>query len=114
CYSGRALLGGMSGTGQVADQALIDGTSLLAASAETRKALSPPGEEFTAFTGELITALTEGITGGPALLDMQTLYRHLHTELAAKSRPLPQQRNRNTGGQIALARNRAYLSVRTD
>ncbi|ARF53870.1 caspase, EACC1-associated type [Streptomyces gilvosporeus] len=114
CYSGRALLGGMSGTGQVADQALIDGTSLLAASAETRKALSPPGEEFTAFTGELITALTEGIAGGPALLDMQTLYRHLHTELAAKSRPLPQQRNRNTGGQIALARNRAYLSVRTD
>lgn len=108
CYSGRALLGGMSGTTQVADHALIDGTSLMAASARTRKALSPPGEEFTAFSGELITALTQGIADGPPLLDMQTLYRHLYTALAAKARPLPQQRNRNTGGLIALARNRAH------
>ncbi|WP_327690335.1 caspase, EACC1-associated type [Streptomyces tubercidicus] len=110
CYSGRALVGGMSGSpqAQVADHALIDGTSLMAASAKTRKALSPPGEEYTAFTGELITVLTEGITDGPSLLDMQTLYRHLYTALAAKARPLPQQRNRNTGGLIALARNRAH------
>ncbi|QIY58857.1 oligopeptide-binding lipoprotein [Streptomyces sp. RPA4-5] len=108
CYSGRALAGGMSGTTQVADHALIDGTSLMAASAPTRKALSPPGEEFTAFSGELITALTEGIADGPPLLDMQTLYRHLYAALAAKARPLPQQRNRNTGGLIALARNRAH------
>ncbi|MGA5563817.1 caspase, EACC1-associated type [Streptomyces platensis] len=108
CYSGRALVGGMSGTTQVADHALIDGTSLMAASARTRKALSPPGEEFTAFSGELITALTQGIADGPPLLDMQTLYRHLYTALAAKARPLPQQRNRNTGGLIALARNRAH------
>ncbi|MFE2634417.1 ABC transporter substrate-binding protein [Streptomyces scopuliridis] len=111
CYSGRALLGGMSGTGQVADHALIEGTCLLAASAGTRRAVSPPGEEFTAFTGELITALDEGIADGPPLLDMDTLYRHLYTTLAAKARPLPQQRNRNTGGQIALARNRGHASV---
>ncbi|WP_435888594.1 hypothetical protein [Streptomyces niveus] len=38
---------------------------------------------------------------------MDTLYRHLHGNLASKSRPLPQQRNRNTGGLIAVARNRA-------
>ncbi|MGY5129109.1 caspase, EACC1-associated type [Streptomyces nigrescens] len=112
CYSGRALLGGMSGTSLVADHALIDGTSLMAASAKTRKALSPPGEEFTAFTGELITALTEGVVDGPPLLDMQTLYRHLYTALAAKARPLPQQRNRNTGGLIALARNRTHPTHR--
>ncbi|MGW1375197.1 caspase, EACC1-associated type [Streptomyces sp. NPDC002446] len=109
CYSGRALLGGMSGTDQVADRALIEGTCLMAASAETRTALSPPGEEFTAFTGELITLLSEGIEDGPPLLDMHTLFRHLHGTLAAKGRPLPQQRNRNTGGLIALVRNRAHL-----
>ncbi|GAU67913.1 oligopeptide-binding protein [Streptomyces sp. NBRC 110611] len=109
CYSGRALLGGMSGTDQVADRARIEGTSVLAASAETRTALSPPGEEFTAFTGELITLLAEGIADGPPLLDMHTLFRHLHSVLAAKSRPLPQQRNRNAGGMIALARNRMRL-----
>ncbi|MFJ1744865.1 ABC transporter substrate-binding protein [Streptomyces sp. NPDC088116] len=114
CYSGRALLGGMSGTDQVADQALIEGTCLLAASAETRRALSPPGEEFTAFTGELITVLTDGIADGPPLLDMDTLYRHLYATLAAKARPLPQQRNRNTGGLIALARNRTHFSDSQD
>ncbi|MET9430133.1 ABC transporter substrate-binding protein [Streptomyces sp. NPDC003036] len=107
CYSGRALVGGMSATDQVADHADIDGTSLLAASAETRRALSPPGERYTAFTSELITALTEGIPDGPELLDMDTLYRHVYGRLAAKARPLPQQRNRNAGGRIALARNRA-------
>ncbi|MFG2888633.1 ABC transporter substrate-binding protein [Streptomyces sp. NPDC048248] len=114
CYSGRALLGGMSGADQVADRALIEGTCLMAAAAETRKALSPPGEEFTAFTGELITVLSEGIVDGPPLLDMHTLFRHLHTTLAAKSRPIPQQRNRNTGGLIALARNRLYAPVVPD
>ncbi|WP_180268758.1 caspase family protein, partial [Streptomyces sp. Ru87] len=111
CYSGRALVGGMSAAteiaSQVADHALIEGTCLLAASSATRKALSPPGEPYTAFTGELITLLTEGVTDGPPLLDMVTVYRQLYMTLAAKGRPLPQQRNRNTGGLVALARNRA-------
>ncbi|MGW2329163.1 caspase, EACC1-associated type [Streptomyces sp. NPDC001700] len=107
CYSGRALIGRMSASDEIADRAAVEGTCLLTASAETRAALSPPGETYTAFTGELITALGGGIPGAPDLIDMNTLYRHLHRTLAAKSRPLPQQRNRNTGGLIALARNRA-------
>ncbi|MGW1784547.1 caspase, EACC1-associated type [Streptomyces sp. NPDC002143] len=111
CYSGRALTGSMSGTDQVGDHALIEGTYLLTASAETRAAVAPQGDTFTAFTGELVTTLAEGIAGGPAVLDMDTLYRHLHSQLAAKSRPLPQQRNRNTGAQIALARNRSFAAA---
>ncbi len=107
CYSGRALIGAMNADAQIADQAVVEGTCLLTASAETRPALSPPGETYTAFTGELIAALNDGIPGAPDLLDMDTLYRHLHGNLASKSRPLPQQRNRNTGGLIAIARNRA-------
>lgn len=107
CYSGRALIGSMGADVQIADQAVVEGTCLLTASAETRPALSPPGETYTAFTGELIAALNDGIPGAPDLLDMDTLFRHLHGNLASKSRPLPQQRNRNTGGLIAVARNRA-------
>jgi peptide/nickel transport system substrate-binding protein len=107
CYSGRALVGGMSATDQVADQAVVDGTYLLTASAETRKALAPPGEPYTAFTGELIDTLAEGVPGGPVLLDMETVYRRLHLRLTARSRPVPQQRNRNAGGAIALVRNTA-------
>ncbi|AEW93697.1 MULTISPECIES: caspase, EACC1-associated type [Streptomycetaceae] len=115
CYSGRALVGGMStateAASQVADHALIEGTCLLVASSATRKALSPPGERYTAFTGELITLLAEGVRGGPPLLDMDTVYRQLYIALAARGRPLPQQRNLNTGGLIALARNRAHVSA---
>ncbi|MFJ2435520.1 caspase family protein [Streptomyces anulatus] len=107
CYSGRALLGKMSASTHIADQAVVEGTCLLTASSETRPALSPPGERYTAFTGELITALTEGVPDRPDPLDMDTLYRHVHRRLAGKSRPLPQQRNRNLGGLIAIARNRA-------
>ncbi|AZS73113.1 protein kinase [Streptomyces lydicus] len=107
CYSGRALLGKMSASEHIADQAIVEGTCLLTASAETRPSLSPPGETYTAFTGELITTLTEGVPDRPDPLDMDTLYRHLRGRLASRSRPVPQQRNRNTGGRIAIARNRA-------
>ncbi|MFJ6934782.1 caspase domain-containing protein [Streptomyces sp. NPDC101132] len=107
CYSGRALVGSMGASTHIADQAVVEGSCLLTASAETRPALSPPGETYTAFTGELIRTLTDGIPDRPDPLDMDTLYRHLHQQLASRSRPLPQQRNRNTGGRIAIARNRA-------
>nr|WP_309302177.1 ABC transporter substrate-binding protein [Streptomyces sp. NBRC 110611] len=111
CFSGRALVGRMSAGDYLADHAMVEGTCLLTASAETRMALSPPGEKYTAFTGALVTALDEGIPDGPDPIDMNTLYRHLHRTLAAGSRPLPQQRNRNTGGLIALARNRATATA---
>ncbi|MEK8143387.1 caspase family protein [Streptomyces sp. M10(2022)] len=87
CYSGRALLGKMSASTHIADQAVVEGICLITASAETRPALSPPGERYTAFTGELITTLTEGVPGHPDPLDMDTLYRQVHRTLAGKSRP---------------------------
>ncbi|MEU7018960.1 PQQ-binding-like beta-propeller repeat protein [Streptomyces sp. NPDC046385] len=108
CYSGRALIGEMGAGDHVTAQALIDGTCLLTSTAETRKALSFPGERYTAFTGELIGILVGGIPEGPELLDMDTIYREAHARLAAKGRPQPQQRNRNAGGLIVLARNRAH------
>ena len=106
CYSGRAMAGGMSGSMEMADQARIDGTYLMTASAETVRAQAPVGEEFTAFTGELVTALSRGIPDGPDLLNVETLYWHVRKELVAKVRPTPQQRAGNNGGMIVLARNR--------
>ncbi|MFR9794322.1 caspase, EACC1-associated type [Streptomyces sp. MS06] len=111
CYSGRALVGSMSAGEHLAEHAVVEGTCLLTAAAETRTALAPPDETYTAFTGELLTALNEGIPDGPDPIDMDTLFRHLHRSLAARSRPLPQQRNRNAGGRIALARNRAAAAA---
>lgn len=105
CYSGRALEGGMSAA--MADLTVTDGTHVLTASGPTQRAWSPPDETHTAFTGELLTVLDDGIPGGPGLLTMETIYLHVRGELRAKSRPLPQQQNRDGGSGIAIARNRA-------
>ncbi|CAL9331162.1 caspase, EACC1-associated type [Streptomyces sp. enrichment culture] len=106
CYSGRAMPG-MSAPSEIAQDAEIEGTYLLAAAAETKKALAPPGENYTAFTAELVHVMENGIPDAGELLDMDTIYRHVHTALAGKSRPLPQQRNRNTAARITFIRNRA-------
>ncbi|MFB7864782.1 caspase domain-containing protein [Streptomyces sp. NPDC056069] len=108
CYSGLAL-GRMSASQGLADQAAVEGTFLLAASAETRTALAPVGDAHTAFTGALLETLRHGIPGGPPLLDLETIYRHLRLTLEARAHPIPQARNRNTGAQVALGRNHADL-----
>ncbi|MFI5560673.1 caspase family protein [Amycolatopsis japonica] len=113
CYSGRALQGGMGGSvDDLADQARVDGTYLMTATAETRKALAPPGERYTAFTGALVDKLTRGLPDGPALLDMETLFHHMKADLQARHFPVPQQRSRNDGRAIALVRNRWGMGSR--
>ncbi|MFJ7177567.1 glycine betaine ABC transporter substrate-binding protein [Streptomyces massasporeus] len=107
CFSGRAL-GTMGGAGLIADQAEIEGSYLLAASSETSFALAPEGETYTAFTGELLRLLHEGVPDGPELLDLDTVYTTLRASLRAKGRPLPQKRDRNTAGLLALSRNAAW------
>ncbi|MEV7552903.1 caspase family protein [Amycolatopsis sp. NPDC089917] len=107
CYSGRALQGGMGGSvDDLADQARVDGTYVMTATAETRKALAPPGERYTAFTGALVDKLTRGLPEGPELLDMETLFYHVKADLQARHFPVPQQRSRNDGSAIVLVRNR--------
>lgn len=108
CYSGLAL--GRMGAGlPLADQAAVEGSFLLAAAADTRTALAPVGETYTAFTGALLDTLRHGIPGAPALLDLGVLYRHLRLVLEARGHPVPQARDRNSGAQVALARNHAVL-----
>jgi hypothetical protein len=108
CYSGRALgkWMGESDT-DLADRLGIEGTCVLTATARTRRALALPDERFTAFTGELISLLTDGIPDGPDLLDMDTIYRHLSMRLRSRSLPLPQRGQLDNGGNIAIGRNQA-------
>ncbi|MFD0140450.1 caspase domain-containing protein [Streptomyces sp. NPDC127159] len=108
CYSGLALGRMSAGTG-LADQAAVEGSFLLAAAAETRTARAPVGDTYTAFTGALLEALRQGIPGGPALLDLGFLYQHLRRTMKARGHPEPQARDRNSGAQLALARNHADL-----
>ncbi|NBE80221.1 caspase family protein [Micromonospora rubida] len=111
CYSALALAGDMGSAPASIDVAAlteVNGAYVLTACAESETAKAPPGAQYTAFTGELITALEDGIADGPELLDLHTLYRHLATVLAGKRWPVPQQRSRNSIGDLALARNRAW------
>ncbi|MEU0374883.1 caspase family protein [Streptomyces sp. NPDC006283] len=108
CYSGLAL-GRMSASSGLADQAAVEGSFLLAASAETRTALAPVGETYTAFTGALLDTLRLGIPDGPPLLELGAVYRHLRVTLEARGHPVPQARDRNSGARVALGRNHAAL-----
>ncbi|GHJ97448.1 hypothetical protein SNE510_69670 [Streptomyces sp. NE5-10] len=103
CYSARAF-----GVQSAAAALEVDGTYLLAASAETAVALSPPGEPLTAFTGELVTLMQEGVPGGPEYLDLDTLFTRLRTRLVTRDRPEPQRLCRNQLGQAPFIRNAAY------
>ena len=108
CYSGRALGQMATLASAVADEASAEGTYVLAASAENKAALAPQGERYTAFTGELLGIIRDGIgTCGP-MLDLDSLYRHLLATMRSKGLPIPQKRDRNTAGQLTLIRNQAY------
>jgi hypothetical protein len=111
CYSGRALVGHMGAPLDVANHAVVEGTYLMTASAETKLAWAPEGEAHTAFTGELLKAMERGIPGGRDPLEMESLFWHVHRELSAKSRPIPQQRARNAGHTIALVHNRSVAAA---
>ncbi|MXM65149.1 hypothetical protein GR925_17290 [Streptomyces sp. HUCO-GS316] len=106
CWSGRALKGTM-GAEDLAAAAAVKGTAVLTACASTAKALSPPGEDCTAFTGALTRILDEGLPGGPAELDVATLYRSLAHRLGSENRPRPQLATSGAGSELVLARNTA-------
>ncbi|HWS34950.1 MAG TPA: caspase family protein [Actinoplanes sp.] len=107
CFSGRAMSGFMSGPGQLADHAVVDGAYLMTATAENMPAIAAPGAEYTAFTGAFLETLRDGVPGGPPLLAMGLLFTEVDRRLRARNFPRPQQRSRNDGHRIVLARNRA-------
>ncbi|MGW5663958.1 caspase, EACC1-associated type [Streptomyces sp. NPDC003758] len=113
CFSGRAARA-LAGDGDVlAAQAAVDGAYVLTASPRDRLALAPDGERYTAFTGELLDVLRQGVRDGPELIDLDTLYRVLEERLRAKNRPLPQRSQENGVGRLPLARNKARASRHT-
>ncbi|WP_055698909.1 MULTISPECIES: caspase family protein [Streptomyces] len=106
CFSGRAARA-LGGDDVLAAQAAVDGAYVLTASPRDRVALAPDGERYTAFTGELLGILRDGVPDGPDLIDLETLYRVLDERLRAKNRPQPQRSQENGVGRLPLARNRA-------
>ncbi|MGR7003093.1 NACHT domain-containing protein [Yinghuangia aomiensis] len=106
CFAGRAIVGAMGDAPDLADMSQVEGTYLLAAASATQAAVAPPGERYTAFTGELLDILDTGIRTPHAYLDFGRIHDDLVARLSAKGRPIPRQRNDGHGSRIILARNR--------
>ncbi|MFJ3418295.1 caspase domain-containing protein [Streptomyces sp. NPDC086082] len=111
CYSGRAIPGTLStkSSGSLfLDQVQISGTYTLTASPANSVAKVHPGSDHTAFTGELVRILRDGVPDGGELLSLSAIYRALHCALRANGNPTPQQCNTALAGALAVGRNRAY------
>ncbi|MEU7886369.1 YDG/SRA domain-containing protein [Microbispora bryophytorum] len=109
CYSGRALdYMGLDDAPaiQLANVAELSGTYLMAASSENEPAKS--GETYTAFSGEFIKLVREGIPEASNLLTLGTLFEHIDVALRDAGHQTPQQREKDRGGALPVFRNRAY------
>jgi len=108
CYAGRAEMSTLeSQTRTLADKARIEKSALLVAAAANETARAPIGARYTAFTGELIGLLRDGLPGGPRLLDVKTIWLTLRDRLQVSGLPLPEVRARNSGDDMPLVRNAA-------
>lgn len=106
CYAGLAT--GQGDTDTLGGSVAITGTYVLTATSATSKALSPPGETYTAFTGALLKVHEQGIPNAGRVLDMNTIYQHLVQTLPSRGLPRPQQLNHDLGGKIAFIYNAAW------
>lgn len=115
CYSGRAgseLGGDGSGTDAVADKAETEGTCLLVSAPANRPAMAPRGEVHTAFTGELIRLLRDGLRppppeATPPTLTVHTVWRTVRRAMLRRGFERPELRARDSGAEIPLVHNPA-------
>ncbi|WIM94056.1 caspase family protein [Actinoplanes oblitus] len=98
CFSGRAVNPVPSG-------------ALLASADRDEHALAPDGERYTAFSGELLAALNDGIPTAPGELRLQHVFDHLHRRIVRRGGPAPVLRIGNNAAELVLAPNRAYRPV---
>jgi hypothetical protein len=111
CYAGSALGTMAESAESIAEDALIEGTYLIASAGETQISRADGENGFTAFTGELIHLLRSGVQdSNQALLDLDTTFNQLVRSLRAKSLPVPQRRVRNSPGNLAIAWNRQWMT----
>ncbi|MFF9427913.1 caspase domain-containing protein [Streptomyces sp. NPDC014746] len=103
CFSGRSLR--ETASADISAALEIKGTYTLSAVGDNELAYAPENGRYTAFTGELLTLLNDGLPDGPELLSMENLHRTLAARLTSVDVTGPQQGNTGTTGALALARN---------
>ncbi|MFF3411220.1 SAV_2336 N-terminal domain-related protein [Streptomyces sp. NPDC002742] len=99
CYSGHAGRHALPGVFNVVPDGDV---TILAASHQL--AVAPPGNKYTAFTGDLIDVLRNGVAKGSEAISVRELYEELRRRFRGDFPP-PTLTTHNDTGQIALARN---------
>ncbi|MFD5827988.1 caspase domain-containing protein [Lentzea sp. NPDC060358] len=103
CYSGLAI-GTMSGDTVDTREIQISGTSVITSVPRNKRALSPPGERHTAFTGELISLLENGPRLPDEPLTVRTLYGSLCAAMGRRDMPTPKLASLDRGSDLLLRR----------
>ncbi|MFJ8932023.1 caspase domain-containing protein [Streptomyces sp. NPDC102364] len=103
CYSGRAIDVLSADDQHVANSTDAQGTYTLTAA--DRAAHAGRAGAFTAFTGELLDLIGEGVAGGPPVLTFAELYPRLRQRLIARNLPHPNQRGTDTADKYPVSRN---------
>ncbi|MDP9792949.1 hypothetical protein J2S43_001461 [Catenuloplanes nepalensis] len=110
CFSGHAASAMTSVPSAVTAAIDISGTFTVTSSPATSTSIAPPGDRFTAFTGELLRVLRDGIPGAGDLLSMRDIYTALVRGLHTRGMPRPQHLGTGLSGHIALGPNPARES----
>jgi diguanylate cyclase (GGDEF)-like protein len=108
CFAGRAIEAMGDAESVMSGQIDIAGTYTLASAPANAAANAPQGAPYTAFTGELVEVLRNGLPRGPQLLSFNAIYPHLLRTLNSRGLSQPVQRGIHTADQLALAPNHAY------
>lgn len=108
CYSGRAMRFQMSNSASLPmEQIEVAGTYTMTSVSENKRSLAPEGETYTAFTGELIDILVNGIPGQGRDLTFIPIYEEVRKRLRKRGLPDPQQLNKNGALNLSIARNQS-------
>ncbi|MGW6421412.1 caspase, EACC1-associated type [Nocardia sp. NPDC055053] len=103
CFSGQAIGLMSSVSAAVAGQIDVAGTCTLTSSPANETSKAPEGARYTAYTGELLELLRRGPVDGSDLLTISKMHQELVKALLEKKLPMPQNRNTNSVGDLALA-----------
>ncbi|GAA1417041.1 hypothetical protein GCM10009601_10340 [Streptomyces thermospinosisporus] len=111
CFSGLGAADMADDESGLAGRLEISGTFVLTSAPRTGVSLAPEGATHTAFTGELLRLLRDGVPDGPELLTCGETYRRLLYTATVLRLPLPQQRVTGTIDGLALSRNPAFAAT---
>lgn len=99
CFSGRAVEAMSDSQSVVAGQMDINGTYTITSTTATATSTAPANEEYTSFTGALLSALR-----GQVPLTLDDVYAQVWSQLSSLGLPHPQCRTTNTAGTLALTK----------